>query len=96
MPIIPDGVYTITKPNDNGATIIMVSAPPDPNSLVFVLPIKPGNEFKVSTTLGLEQPPSLNHFLFYISGSSTMSATGTLPFKTLLPVASLDMWESLK
>ena len=47
-------------------------------------------------TFGLEQPPSLNHILFYISGSSRMSATGTLPFRTLLPIASLDMWESLK
>ena len=96
MPIIPDGVYTITKPNDNGATITMITAPPDPNSLVFVLPIQPIDGFKVSTTLGLEQPPSLNHFLFCISGSSRMSATGTLSFRTLLPKASLDMWESLK
>ena len=60
MPIIPDGVYTITQPNDNGATIIIASAPPDPNTPVIVLPVKPDNEFKVSTTLGLEQPPSLN------------------------------------
>ena len=91
MPIIPDGVYTLTKPNENGATAFINNAPPVPNSLVFVLPIKPDDEFKVSTTLGLEQLPSLNHFLFCISGLSGMSATGTLSLRTLLQDSSLDI-----
>ena len=53
MPIIPDGVYKITKPNDEAAAIIVASAPPDPNNLVLVLPFRPDNEFKVSAPLVL-------------------------------------------
>ena len=94
MSIIPDGVYTITKPNNQVAGVIVASAPPDPNSLVFVLPLTPDDELKVST-LGPEQPSSLNQFLFCISGSSRMSATGTLLFRTLLPNASLAIRETL-
>ena len=95
MSIIPDGVYSITKPNNQAAGVVVASAPPDPNSLVFVLPLTPDDELKVST-LGPEQPPSLNQFLFCISGSSRMSATGTLPLRTLLPDASLAIRESLR
>ena len=53
MSIIPDGVYRITKPNDQAVTVFAASAPPEPIRRIFLLPKTIGGEQDVSKVLFL-------------------------------------------
>ena len=55
MPTIPDGVYSITKPGDNGATVILPRVILPPQNEIVLLPLTFGPESKVSRLLILSR-----------------------------------------
>ena len=95
MPTIPDGVYSITKPGDNGATVILPRVILPPQNEIVLLPLTFGPESKVSRLLILSR---LCHWISpcFISGMSKTSATETLPFRALEAGIILDFSESLR
>lgn len=51
MSSIKDGIYSLTKPEDNAATIIIASGPSPPNKTILCLPQTYGPEAQVSRLL---------------------------------------------
>ena len=89
-PGIPDGIYTLGFPNDLVATVIPDSQPFDLDSPILLLPFTVVPSARVSRLL---IPRQLHLWvpIFFTSGISRISVTGTLHSRTLPPTNSLGL-----